>query len=499
MRELAVALLQTGGASLLTLGLAVVATKIFAVVLGPAGIGLVSLVRQLYQSTLMLGALNGQTALAQGIASREGSARAEYLSTVFWILLCVGGTAALAFALFPAQISLFVMGRRDQSTVQLIRWMSPAVLMGVSSTYLVGILNGYRLIGRIALIQVAGAAIAAASAYPVAVLLRAGHTLALALQIALPVLATSALGLGFVMRGSGTPQPVRRAAVRFDGGAAKGFLHLAAAMLLSGFLATSIPLAVRAIAVRRFGLPGVGFLDVAWNISMNYVLLALASFSTYYIPSLSRLKDPRDRQELIHQVLRLSMVIMVPLVVATTVLKPAVVHILYTPAFLPALEIMRWMLIGDYFKATSWVFSFTMIAYADVKTVVWTEVVWGGLSLGGAALAMVHLHSLQAVGANFMVVYATYLVFTLLYVGVRRHFVLDAPIAGTWFVGLALILAASTHTWSDLAVRPVLATAYVGIAAFFSWTVLTAEERRGIRNGLCQTFRRGRLTLPEPP
>jgi O-antigen/teichoic acid export membrane protein len=302
-----------------------------------------------------------------------------------------------------------------------------------------------------------------------------------------------------VMSGGRTPQLVRRAAVRFDGGAAKGFLHLAAAMLLSGFLATSIPLAVRAIAVRRFGLPGVGFLDVAWNISMNYILLALASFSTYYIPSLSRLQKPRDRQELIHQVLRLSIVIMVPLVVAATVLKPAVVRILYTPAFLPALEIMRWMLIGDYFKATSWVFSFTMIAYADVKTVVWTELAWGGVSLGGAAFAMMHLNSLQAVGANFMFVYVTYLAFTLFYVGSRRHFVLDAPIAGTWFIGLALILAASAHTWSDLVVRPALAIAYVGIATFFSWTVLTAEERRGIRNGLCQGFRRSRLTLPEPP
>ena len=41
--------------------------------------------------------------------------------------------------------------------------------------------------------------------------------------------------------------------------------------------------------------------------------------------------------------------LIVPLVVTTIVLKPAVVRLLYSPAFLPALEIMRWMLIGDYF------------------------------------------------------------------------------------------------------------------------------------------------------
>ena len=497
MRELAVAALQTGSASLIALGLAVVATKIFAVVLGPAGIGLVSLVRQTYQSALILGALNGQTAMAQGIASREGEARTEYLSTVFWILLVGGGASALAFALLPSQISLFTMGRKDPATVQLIRWLSPAVLAGISSTYLLGILNGYREVGRIALIQVVGAAIATGLAYPVALLLRAGETLALALQMGLPGLAASALGLVFVMRGGWTPKPFRHADLRFDTGAARGFLRLAGAMLVSGFLATSIPLAVRAIVVRRFGLPGVGLLDVAWNISMNYVLLALASFSTYYIPSLSRSKELRDRQELIHQMLRLSIVLMVPLVVATAVLKPAVVRILYTPAFLPSLEIMRWMLVGDYFKVTSWVFSFTMIAYSDVKTLIWTEIAWGGLSIAGAALAILHFHSLQGVGATYMIVYLTYLAFTISYVRARRHFVLNVPIARTWLIGLGLILAASGHTWSDLEVNPALAVAYIGIATCLSWAILTPEERRGIRNGLRRTFRCCRLALLE--
>ncbi len=498
MRELIVAVFQTGSASFIALGLAMVATKIFAVVLGPAGVGLVSLVRQTYQSALILGTLNGQTAIAQGIASRDRGAQGEYLSTALWILLTGGGSAALVFLIFPSQISQFVMGREDQASVQLIRWLSLAVLAGVSSTYLSGVLNGYRAIGRLALLQIVGAAVAAVLAYPVALLLRAGHTLALSLQIALPTLATSAIGLVFVMRGGWMSKPFRHTALLFDVGAALGFLRLAAAMLLSGLLATSIPLAIRAITVRRFGLPGVGVLDVAWNISMNYVLLALASFSSYYIPSLSRLKDSRDRQELIRRVLRLSMLLMVPLVVATIVLKPAVVRILYSSAFLPAIEIMRWMLIGDYFKVTSWVFSFTMIAFSDVKTLVWTEIVWGGLSIGGAGLAILYLNSLQGVGATFMFLYVTYLIFTLSYVSSRRHFVPDGPTTSTWLIGLALILAASAQTWSDLSVRPVLAAAYIGAATYFSWTSLTAEERRRIRHGLHWTVRRYGLTSLEP-
>jgi O-antigen/teichoic acid export membrane protein len=498
MRELALAVLQTGGASLLALGFAVVATKVFAIVLGPAGIGFISLVRQTYQAALMLGTLNGQTAMAQGIASRDETSQAGYLSTVFWILLLGGGAVALAFLFFPGQISLFMMGREDQGNVRVIRWLSLAVLAGVASTYLSGVLNGHRAIGRLTLLQIVSAAVAAALAYPVSLLLRGGHPAALALQMVFPALAASVLGLIFVVRGGWIPKPFRHADLHFESEAARGFLRLAATMLFLGVVATAVPLALRTIVVRRFGLPGGGFFDVAWTISMNYVLLGMASFSTYYVPSLSRLKESHARQELIHRVLRLSVMLMVPLVVTTTVLKPAVVRILYSSAFIPALDIMRWMLIGDYFRVTDWVFAMTMIAYADVKTLIWTELVWGGLHVGGAAFVALRLNVLQGIGVNFVFVHATYLVFILSYVMSRRIFVLDLPTARTWLIGLGLILAASAHTWADGEVHFVLAAAYIGAAMCFSWAILTPEERHGIRHGLHRVLRRHGVTLPEP-
>lgn len=492
MRELALAVLQTGGASLLTLGFAVIATKIFAVLLGPAGIGFISLVGQTYQAALTLGTLNGQTAMAQGIASRDEAGQAGYRVTVFWILLLVGGAVALAFLLFPSRIALFVLGREDGGGVQVVRWLSLGVLAGAASTYLSGVLTGHRAIGRLTLLQIVGAAVAAATAYPVALALRGGHAVALALQIAAPALAAGALGLVFVSRGGWLPKPFRHGGLRFDPGAAGGFLRLAATMLFLGVIATAVPLGLRAIVVRRFGLPGAGLFDVAWTISMNYVLLALASFSTYYIPSLSRLSAPRDRRELIQRVLRLTIMLMVPLVVTTTVLKPVLVRVLYTSAFVPALDIIRWMLIGDYFRVTDWVFALTMIAYADVKTLIWTELGWGALQVGGAAFAVLSLNALEGVGANALLAHGTYLVFILAYVTSRGHFVLDGPTARTWLIGLGLILAAAAHTWSDVEVHLIPAAVYIALALGFAWTILTPEERRGARDGLRRAARRHR-------
>src|SRR5205807_5087345 len=130
--------------------------------------------------------------------------------------LLSGGAVALTFLLFPSGIALFVMGREDGERVQVIRWLSLGVLAGGVSTYLSGVLAGHRAIGRLTFLQIFGAAVAAALAYPVALLLRGGHPAVLAVQIVLPVLATSALGLVFVARGGWIPVPVRPAELRFD-------------------------------------------------------------------------------------------------------------------------------------------------------------------------------------------------------------------------------------------------------------------------------------------
>ncbi|GEM_PF-1157283 len=492
MRELVVAVWQTGAASVISLGLGLVATKIFAVVLGPAGIGFISLVRQTYQSAVVFATLNGQTALAQGIASREGETREQYITTAFWILLATGGVVALAFLALPSQISAVVMGRVVGSAVGVMRWLAFAVVGGVVSTYLAGVFNGHRDIPRLALLQTAGAVVSTLLAYPVALLVKAGDTAALALYVTLPLVVACAIAMGFASVRMWLPRlkPVFRVS------AAKEFLGLSGALLLSGFLAAAIPLVVRSLAVRRFGLHGVGIFDVAWNISMNYLLFALASFSTYYVPSLSRLRVSHDQHVLVQRVLRLSMVLTVPVIVAATVLKPAVVDVLYAPGFLPSLDIMRWMFIGDYFKVTSWVFSFTMLAYADVRTLLWTEVVWGGLSIGGAAFALLRLKSLEAVGANFALVYGTYLVFTLAYVIRRRYFVLDRSTARTWLMGFLLILAAGLQTWSDRSTRPVT-MAYVFAAIGFSWIALTTAERRSTLDHVGRVFRRQPMPASE--
>src|SRR3954470_8059329 len=85
MREILKAVLKTGSGTVGFLLFGVLATKIMAVILGPSGIGLFSLLRQTVEFSKGLGSLGGETALVQGLASRKGETQDNYLVTAFWV------------------------------------------------------------------------------------------------------------------------------------------------------------------------------------------------------------------------------------------------------------------------------------------------------------------------------------------------------------------------------------------------------------------------------
>src|SRR3954454_4308119 len=87
MREILKAVLKTGSGTVGFLLFGVLATKIMAVILGPSGIGLYSLLRQTVEFSKGLGTLGGETALVQGLASRKGETQDNYLVTAFWVFV----------------------------------------------------------------------------------------------------------------------------------------------------------------------------------------------------------------------------------------------------------------------------------------------------------------------------------------------------------------------------------------------------------------------------
>ncbi len=476
MTELLKAVMKTGTGSVLSMSLGMAAMKVLAVVLGPGGVGLFTLLRQTYQTAVTVSVLNGQMAVVQGVSSREESARPEFLATILWIMAGMGLAVSFLLVAFAPYLSRAVLGQSDPESVQMVRWLSLAVLLGVAQTYLTCLMNGYRAVGRVAVVQIASFGTLALLALPAARLAKSGGVAAFSWLLIASAAAAAGIALLLEWRSGRLAAIWGTARFRFSRPAARAYFPMAFTFLVTGCVGTLVPLGVRAIAAREFGLQAAGILDVAWTVSMAYISLLLSSFSTYYLPTLSGMTDSAGRCEIILRVLRLALHLMLPLVTAVIVLKPLIARLLYSSEFLPALPIMRWMLIGDYFKVASWIFSFTIIASADMRTFLWTEILCGSVSLAGAVLAILKFRWLPGIGVTYMLLYLGYLLYTFSYVRRRHQFSPGSGIIFQWLAGLILVVAASIQTWNQTQVHWIGAALWIGAASALSLAFL---DRKG--------------------
>jgi O-antigen/teichoic acid export membrane protein len=480
VRELLKATLKTGSGSGFNLLLGIIATKILAVVLGPSGIGLYSLLRQAIEVTKGVGTLGGEAALVQGLASRKGKPQDEYLVTTFWLFMLGASLVVVVLVGFAPWISPWILDRSDAQSVSLIRALAIPSALWVLSIYLTSVLNGFRAIGMLALLQVLGATAMALLAYPVAQLADAGYSSAFIVMVSAPPTVGAMIGGWYALRSGWLAPLFHSHRIIFHRESTRHFFSIAGTMLVAVLIATGTIMGVRSLIVHYDGLSGAGIFAVAWTLSSTYVMLVLSSFQTYYLPTLSDTSDATERIALMQRVVRLVTLMMLPLVISLIVLKPLVIELLYSEEFLPALDLIRWMLIGDYFKVISWVFSMSTIAYADMKVFFWTEFLWhaGFLALGSAALF--GFGSIQGFAVAFLLMYILYLAYYLHYARSRHQFSLTGSLLMWWLIGLTLVIGASWQTWSDVHVDWGAAILWLLAATAFAGLSLKQSERREI-------------------
>ena len=480
MRDILKAALKTMSGSMGFLLFGMLTVKIMAVVLGPNGVGLYSLLRQTLEFSKNLGTFGGEAALVQGLASRTEKVRDRYLVTTFWVFVLGALLMAATLMVLAPWIAPLVFHRNDGQTIGLVRGLAlPAVLV-VASTYLNGVINGFRAIGLLALIQALGAGAGALLAYPVSLLVQVGYPVAFIAMMSAPPAVGVALGAWRALRAGWLTALRRGPHMSLDSNSLRHFVRLAGTMLVTGLVTAGGVLVVRSLVVRYDGLAGAGVFAAAWSLSMTYIQVILASFGTYYLPTLSQISDPMDRAVLMQQVARFATLLAVPLVVGVVVLKPLAVTVLYSGEFTPALEIIRWMLIGDYFKVAGHVVAMPVLAYADVKVFFWTELLTNLSFTIFAALALSSFGSMQGIGVGFLLMYIAYFAYYLQYSRSRHRLRLTKAMTLPWVLGLALIVGASWYTWTDTQVAWFAAPLWICVAAAFSWVSLTRNEREAM-------------------
>ncbi len=478
MIEIIKAATKTGGAAIIAAIFGILTTKILASVLGPDGIGLYSVLDQVRVTGFSAAAFGGGTALLQGIASKQGSDQAEYRATVLLVFLVGTVTVVTLLLVFADPITQYLLRESDENLVFLVRWLSVPIALSVVQLYLTATLNGFRAIGHLAISQIIGVSALLLLAFPVALLVQNGWTLAFIFMLSTSVFVQAIYAGVVLFRKGWLAQISGNIFSLFRRKQLVYFLSIAATMFLVSQVGGNVLLAINSLAIKEQGLNGAGIFNAGWSFSMRYVLLVLTSFTTYYLPTLSRIQTVEERTILMTNILHITILLSVPLICSVIVLKPLVIRLLFSSDFLSALAQMRWMVIGDYLKFLAFVIAMPMLAYANMRVYFLTDTLFYVVLLGGSYLSLHMFHSLEGTAVAYYFCYILYLAFYIPYIYKKYGFKADRRNTIAWIAGFLLLVIASIATWNASTVNWLIALFFVSLSFLFSFMTLTATERR---------------------
>jgi PST family polysaccharide transporter len=445
MKDLVTSIIKSGSSSFLVLALNLAGNKVLAITFGAAGVGEVSVIKQLYLF-LASPAIGAQSALVQGIASKNRT-KNEYISNSFYIFIIFLIAVSILIIYFADEISNKVFGNFDKENIILLRLtVLPTVLIS-ANIFLKSIVNGFMKIGVMAISDILGAL---TLFFGILYLCSANKDIAIwyIFAVALSQLVMIAFQTFYIFK----KIIIKSEIIIFkkpDYSCTKYFLNIAFASIVGGLASTFVILWVKLTVVDAGGYVDAGLFDLAWTVSSSYVMLILSSFSTYYMPKLTALIAEGLGDDLIRNVLRISVALMTPLIVFMIMAKPLLIELLYSENFLLAIPLMGWMLISDYLKITSWALGVPVIAKNNIKFYLLSEVSWSfGLFIILSSI-LKYDYNLTYIGIAIVIVYSCSCLNYLAYVFKNFRNSLTPQMLNEWVFGLAIILLASWLSWRD--------------------------------------------------
>lgn len=395
-----------GGASVLNVVIGLVRTKVLAVLLGPVGVGLVSLYRGLLTAASTVATMGIDTVGARQIAEAVGhddpralaaARRAMFLAAIF---LAVAGT--LAVWALRRTLALRVLGNPSHSAI--VGWLSLGVAFTVLGAVEGAFIQGMRQIGDMARMTVWGAILN--TVFGIAIIWR-WRMAGLVVYVLVGPLATFLLGYFYASR---LPRPgLFSPSLRQMTGHWAMLVRVGAAFMGGALAMSLIQLWIRVDVGNVLGARALGQFQAAWTISTQYIGFVLAAMAADYYPRLTGvMRDRNAASSLVNEQTEIALLLSGPVFIAMMALAPWVVKLLYTSAFAPAVAVLRWQILSDVLKIAAWPLGFIFLAAGDGKTFFWTET--SALLLMGLLIAaLLRPVGLEITGISYLACYVFYL------------------------------------------------------------------------------------------
>ena len=412
-RGLIKAMLVIGSAQAVNILISIIRMKVLAVLLGPSGVGLLSIYSSLQGMVTQIAGLGmGSSGVREIAAARGEEATLSRVRRVLFAAHLVQGTLAmLAVWLLRDQLAIWLFG--DEKRAAEVGLIGVAILFALLGAAQIALLQGLRRIGDLGRVTVLGAFMGSVAGLAAVWVQGEGG---LIWFILVQPLVAFLIALNYTRR---LPKPTAAHLSLVEiWDIWKPMAKLGAAFMLGGLATAATLLLVRGRISQELGLDAAGHFAAAWGITMTYVGFLLGAMGADYYPRLTEvIQDKVAAVRLMNDQAQLGLAIGGPVLLLLIGLAPWLITLLYSAEFGPAVTLLQWQTVGNVFKLASWAMSFSIVAAARPKTYFFMELSFNIVFLGMVLILLPRV-GLEVTAYAFALGYLIYL--NTVYILVRR-------------------------------------------------------------------------------
>lgn len=361
-----------GGVQGLNILMALVRNKLVALLLGPTGVGLLSLfnstIRFMSDSTNLGLGMSAVKHISEAFAAGDDRTVAQSVRTIRAWSLITGLAGTLLCAMLSPLLSKYTFGW-GQHTLHFLL-LSPVVGITAVTGGETAILKGTRRLGGLARISVYNVLAALALSVPLFFL---WGDRAIVPSIFIVALAQMLLTIAYSYR-LYAPRLTMNAGVLRRG---KGIIRLGVAFLFAGMFGSGADFIIRSF-LNHMGSPDMlGLFNAGYMIVMTYAGMVFSAMETDYFPRLSAISNVGTQlNDTINKQIEVSLIIIAPMLVALVVGLPLIIPLLYSKAFTPVVPMAQTAALALYVRAVKLPVAYLPLARGDSSSYLLMETLY---------------------------------------------------------------------------------------------------------------------------
>jgi PST family polysaccharide transporter len=360
-----------GGASMITMGVSLVRSKLAAELLGTAGIGLMGM--YLSVTGLALAVVNCGLAfsavreLAEARGSGDKARMADTMVTFrrLTLALALVGTLGLALLAWPVSMLMF----KSDDYVWSIVILAPCIAAGILGNYYSAIVQAAGKVSNLAAASVLGALLGAAAA--IFCFFTLGKDGIVAAMVAGALIQTALIG--WVCNSLNEPENAEKG--HFSRQVAKHLLQVGGMVVGIGIVASLSQFSLRLLMMRELGESGVGYFQAAYGLAILCSTYIIGAMGTDLLPRLSAAtSEPATMCRLVNEQTQVALLLGLPGIVGTIVAAPYVIPLLYASDFGPAVPVLQLMTVSVFGRLLAFPVGFILVAKKCVRITIGAEI-----------------------------------------------------------------------------------------------------------------------------